>query len=75
MNQSGEVKDTQLRKARLAAGMLQVELASTAGISPSRLNTIERGWGLPTLPTAKKLAKALNCKVGDLFDISNLRPY
>ena len=68
-------RETRLREARRKAGMAQVELASKAGVSVGKVNQYERGWFLPTLPTAKKLAEALSCEVEDLFDPEALRPF
>jgi transcriptional regulator with XRE-family HTH domain len=69
------IAETPLRRVRLAAGIHQCALAKRAGVSVSRLSTYERGWQMPSLPTAKRLAGALDCAVGDLFDVEELRPY
>jgi transcriptional regulator with XRE-family HTH domain len=54
----------QLRKAQ---GLTQVELAATAGLSPSLLAQIEQGkTANPTLATLIGLAKALGVSLGEL---------
>ena len=67
-------RETKLRKMRKAAGLKQVELAALSGVSVGRVCYYEVGYFLPTLPTARKLAKALGCRVSDLFDAQKLKP-
>jgi len=44
-----------------------VELAAVSGVSIATVNKLE-GWGFkPSPATATKLAKALRCRVGDIF--------
>ncbi len=59
---------TKLKKKRISSGMLQVELALIANVSISHLSRYERGWTKPSMPTKQKIAKALNCKVSDIFE-------
>ena len=60
-------KPTKLLSARKRSGMKQVELASAAAVSQSQLWSYEKGYFLPTRSVAKRLAKALNCRVEDIF--------
>lgn len=48
---------TNLRKARLAAGMTQEELARQVGITTNYYARLERGDGLPALNTLYGIAK------------------
>lgn len=48
-------------------GITQEELAFRTNISPSYMSAIERGITDTTISTAKRLAKALNVKIQDLF--------
>jgi putative transcriptional regulator len=51
-----------LKDVRTAAGLTQAELAERVGVSRKTINTVENG-----VFVALKLAKALKCKVEDLF--------
>src|SRR5215831_12818439 len=52
---------------RGAAGLRQQELAARVGVSRQRLSMLESGRGVPSAALALRLAKALGCKVEDLF--------
>ncbi len=52
---------------RKNANLTQDELAFTAGISASYLSAIERGITDTTISTAKRLAKALETRLNELF--------
>lgn len=56
-----------LRRMRRNRGLMQCELAGRAGLHPSAVNRMERGWARPSLRTAEKLAMVLDCTVDDLF--------
>jgi putative transcriptional regulator len=56
-----------LKDARSAAGLTQAELAGRVGVSRKTINTVENGVFVPSTLLALKLAKALKCKVEDLF--------
>ena len=58
---------TTLKEARSAAGLTQAELAERVGVSRKTINTVENGVFIPSTLLALKLAKALKCKVEDLF--------
>ena len=55
---------------RKSAGLTQDELAFKVNISPSYLSAIERGISDTTISTAKKLAKAFNITLPELFEFS-----
>jgi putative transcriptional regulator len=52
---------------RSTAGLTQAELAERVGVSRKTINTVENGVFIPSTLLALKLAKALKCKVEDLF--------
>lgn len=56
-----------LKDVRTAAGLTQAELADRVGVSRKTINTVENGVFVPSTLLALKLAKALKCKVEDLF--------
>ncbi len=49
-------------------GISQAELAFNANISTSYLSAIERGITDTTISTVKRLSKALNVDIRELFD-------
>lgn len=55
---------------RKSAGLTQDELAFKVNISPSYLSAIERGISDTTISTAKRLAKAFNITLTELFEFS-----
>ncbi len=58
---------SKLKDVRAAAGLTQAELADRVGVSRKTINTVENGVFVPSTLLALKLAKALKCKVEDLF--------
>lgn len=52
---------------RINSEITQEELAFRANISPSYMSAIERGITDTTISTAKRLAKALQVDITDLF--------
>ena len=56
-----------LKDRRSAAGLTQAELAERVGVSRKTINTVENGVFVPSTLLALKLARALRCKVEDLF--------
>ena len=54
-------------RKRGAAGLRQQELAARAGISRQSLSMVESGRSVPSAALALRLARALGCKVEDLF--------
>ena len=57
-----------LQELRKSKGFTQEELAFRANISPSYMSAIERGITDTTISTAKRLAKALNTEILELFN-------
>jgi transcriptional regulator with XRE-family HTH domain len=53
------VLQTELKKARLAAGLTQEELAAKANVSREYVNYIERGKRQPTVAVFVRLCKAM----------------
>lgn len=47
--------------------MSQKELARAAGIHPQYVYLLEKGTSMPTLPVARKLARALGVDVDEIF--------
>ena len=58
-----------LKERRSAAGLTQAELAERVGVSRKTINTVENGVFVPSTLLALKLARALRCKVEDLFHL------
>ena len=56
-----------LRAARLAHGLSQLDLAAEAGVAPGTVVHLERRAHTPLPSTARKLAKALDTSIPDLF--------
>ena len=55
-----------IKKARLAAGLTQKELADKCGIADSAVRKYESGRVVPKLPMIKKISDALNIFITDL---------
>ena len=55
-------------QARMRAGLTLKQLEALTGISKTTLNTIENGQTSPTLRQLEEIAKALNVKIGELFE-------
>ncbi len=58
-----------LEQLRKAAGLTQQELSVNAEVSRKSINAIENGIYVPSTVLALKIAKTLNCKVEDLFEL------
>ena len=56
-----------LKEARFFKGLNQWDISVKTGIPQSKLSLIERGYIKPREDEKKKIAKALNCKVTDIF--------
>src|SRR6266403_1624072 len=56
-----------LRRARQRSGLKQAELAARAGISRQTLSALEAGRAQPSTAIALNLARALGCRVEELF--------
>lgn len=55
-----------VRRARLAMGLSQAELARRTGVQPAWIAHIEAARQLPSLPNAVALADALGVSLDDL---------
>ena len=58
-----------LEKLRMSAGLTQLELSESAGVSRVSINAIENGVYVPSTVLALKIAKTLNCTVEDVFQL------
>jgi DNA-binding XRE family transcriptional regulator len=59
-----------IRERRLAAGLSQVELGRRLGYSHTAIRYLETGqWQDPRVSVALRLARALGCRVEDLFEV------
>ena len=58
-----------LEKLRMAAGITQQELSDSANVSRVSINAIENGVYVPSTVLSLKIAKTLNCKVEDVFQL------
>ena len=56
-----------LRSLRQAAGLSQADLARLADTTRQTISALEAGSYAPTLAIALRLARALGCRVDDLF--------
>jgi molybdopterin molybdotransferase/putative molybdopterin biosynthesis protein len=56
-----------LRAARVKAGLQQRELAARVGVSRQALSALEAGTTVPSTSLALQLARALGCRVEELF--------
>ncbi|HJU05158.1 MAG TPA: substrate-binding domain-containing protein [Nitrospiraceae bacterium] len=61
--------DNRLRGLRAAKGLSQGALAGMAGITRQAVYAIEANQYLPTTAVALRLARALDCRVEDLFNL------
>lgn len=59
-----------IKDLRTEKGITQEELAFRANISPSYMSAIERGITDTTISTTKRLAKALQIEIFELFKFS-----
>jgi putative molybdopterin biosynthesis protein len=58
---------SRLKERRLKAGLQQRELAERVGVSRQTLGALEAGESVPATSIALQLARALGCRVEDLF--------
>ncbi len=59
-----------IRKLRLEAGLNQVQLAVRAGMYRTNLSRVECGrYHIPRTDTIMKIAKALECKITDIYEV------
>jgi putative transcriptional regulator len=60
---------THLKEHRQEAGLTQAELAQLVDVSRKTINTVENGVFVPSTILSLKLARALNVRVEDLFQL------
>ena len=58
-----------LEELRKSAGLTQQDLSDSAGVSRKSINAVENGIYIPSTTLALKIARTLNCKVEDLFEL------
>lgn len=57
-----------VREVRVRRKMTQESLAEAAGLHPTFISNVERGYRVPTVPTLLRLASGLAVKPGQLVD-------
>ena len=71
MGRNHQKLKNRLEELRRKASLTQQELSEKAEVSRKSINAIENGIYIPSTVLALKIAKTLNCKVEDLFQIPN----
>jgi molybdate-binding protein/DNA-binding XRE family transcriptional regulator len=61
---------SEVRERRRQAGLQQQDLAARVGVSRQSLSAIEAGETVPSTALALELARALGCRVEDLFSLA-----
>ena len=64
-----EVVGTQVRHLRKTQGMTQEELAEKSGLSVDHIGKIERGITSPTVESLEQVARGLEVRIANLFDL------
>jgi putative transcriptional regulator len=62
--------NNQLKELRKAAALTQEGLGRKVGVTRKTINTIENSVFIPSTLLALKIAEALDCKVEDIFKLS-----
>jgi len=70
-HEAGPVVFSRVRRARLARGVSQGELARRVGLTRQALSAIEGGQSLPSTLVSLRLARELMCQVEDLFSLDD----
>ena len=60
-----------LNELRGERGLTQAALAELVGVSRKTVNTVENGVFVPSTLLALKLARALDCRVEDIFSVES----
>ena len=60
-----------VKQIRLERGLTVPAVASAMGVSQQAVGKWERGEAMPRAELLPKLAKLLDCKIGDMFDESD----
>jgi len=58
-----------LEELRRSAGLTQLDLSESSDVSRKSINAIENGIYVPSTVLALKIAKTLNCKIEDIFEL------
>lgn len=61
-------------RRKAAGGLTQQELASAVGVSRQSIIAVERGRCRPAVDLALRIARALSCRVEDLFEVGPDEP-
>lgn len=61
-----------VRTVRHEQGLTQEQLAEAAGLHPTFISNVERGYRVPTVPTMLRLAAGLGVEPGVL--VAGMRP-
>lgn len=64
-----EVLEVRLREVRRQKNLTQAEVARRMGFSLARYSAIERNKKVPSVKLALKLARALECRVEDIYSL------
>ena len=64
-----EVLGNRLYELRFERELTQAALAQLVGVSRKTINTVENGVFVPSTFLALKLARALGCRVEDIFSL------
>ena len=59
-----------IKEQRVEAGITQEDLGKAVGVSRQSIIAIEKGQYIPSLPLALKFAKYFNCKMEELFSLT-----
>ncbi|ACK68814.1 transcriptional regulator of molybdate metabolism, XRE family [Gloeothece citriformis PCC 7424] len=70
MKQDRELRNN-IKQIRTRLGLSQQDLAQVAGVSRQAISGVESGQYAPSATVALRLAKALGCRVEDLFWLDN----
>ena len=62
------MKNTRMKAARVLAGLTQSELAEKIGLNVQSIYRIEMGIFDPSLKTCKKICRALNVTLDQIFE-------
>lgn len=57
-----------VRTVRHDVGITQEKLAEAAGLHPTFISNVERGYRVPTVPTLLRLARGLGVPPSELID-------
>ena len=60
--------NVKLKMKLLKLGKRQIRLAQETGIPESYLSKVVNGWIEPKMEMKQKIAKALGCRIADIFE-------